>query len=178
MDDTIIKHPYPHEEGCLYEIVEPKKPRAVPRPCSKSIRGHAGRIPDADSFLLNIWNWLIVVLVSIHPGLDEDELIVLGLREWPFKLGFNPRYLCVRHERAIKNAKAKYSGTSGADESSELLGAAGLAKCKKLIAALAARREKIKYWDLPQIGTYYCSFFSFFLSFFVSDSGVSRPTGP
>lgn len=130
VDDNLLNVIYTHEEGCIHgkKIVkkgEKEEPEVVYPSCTRTVRGHVGRIQSADSFLLNLWNWLFGLLLSRNPGHDEDESIIMGLREWPFKLRFNPRYLCVRHESSIRSAKAKYCGTNGDEEENELLGAKG-----------------------------------------------------
>lgn len=145
IDSTFPAGSYIHAEECDYH--GPVVRQSV---CRKTTKGHMGHpIAEVEDVFLNLYKWLLRILVSIQPLINEESLLTRSLEEWPFAFVFNPAYVIRHHSYARTAAQVRYSVQERV-ENDGLVGARGLDLFRAAMAFFEANRARILYWDIPE----------------------------
>lgn len=105
-------------------------------------------IAEVEDVFLNLFKWLLRILVSIRPTIAEDDMLVRSLEEWPYEFKFNPAYVIHRHGYERSATQRRYL-EPGRVEANGLVGLNGLALFRAAMAFFETHRAKILYWDIP-----------------------------
>lgn len=144
IDSSFPAGSYKHASTCTH-----RGPVIRQGVCSSTAKGHMGHpIPDVEDVFLNLFRWLLRILVSIHPLISEDSLLTRSLEEWPYEFVFNPAYVIRHHSYARTAAQLRYSVPERV-ENDGLVGERGLVLFRAAMAFFEANRARMLYWEIP-----------------------------